>query len=121
MCRNRRSSVACSREDSRGAFEEARRKAREAAEAAADKRLDGIVAKADGLAREFSELKLTDEATYRQLIRIVQEATERNESIGQIAERFKALGGIGSRLAKEIAKLTPASLLDFLLRQKDDA
>ena len=98
-------------------FKEARRTAREAANEAVGDRLDHIVAGADELQQVFEDLKLKDQATYEQLTSIVREAAERNESIGQIVERLKVIGEVGSRLAEKVVGLTPAELLSLLVSE----
>ncbi len=54
----------------------------------------------------FDELKLTDEATYNQLIEIVNEATRKNEAIGSVIERVKSLGAAGKGLLETIGNLS---------------
>ena len=57
---------------------------------------------------------LQDEATYEQLTSIVREAAERNESIGEVVDRLRVIGEVGSRLAEKVAGLRPADLLRLL-------
>ena len=98
-------------------FAEARRRARKAANKAVGDELDRIVAGADELQQVFDDLKLQDEATYEQLTSIVRDAADRNESIGQIIDRLKAIGELGSRLAENAAGLTPSALLRLLANE----
>ena len=95
-------------------FRAARRRAREAANGAVGDELDHVVAGADELERVLADLKLHDDATYRHLTRIVRDATNRNESIGSLIARLRAVGGAGFRLAESVEGLTPAGLLGRL-------
>lgn len=97
-------------------FDKARRKAREAANEAVGNKLHRIVAGAGELEQVLDELKLQDEATYRQLTSIVRAAAGRNESIGQFTDRLKAIGEVGSRLAENAAGLTPVAFLKVLAK-----
>ena len=101
-------------------FDEARRRAREAANKAVGDKLDRIVAGTDELQQVFDDLKLQDEATYEQLTSIVREAAERNESIGEVVERLKAIGEVGRRLAERVAGLTPVDLLRVLSSEEGE-
>ena len=49
--------------------------------------------------------KVTDSAVYDQLIAVVNEATQRNESIAQLNDRLKQLGKEGVGLAKKVIGL----------------
>lgn len=98
-----------------GRFDEARKRAREAANDAVGDRLDSIVAGADELQQVFEDLKLTDAAAFEQLTRIVRDAADRNESVGQVIDRLKAIGQVGTRLAEKVAGLTPADVLRVLV------
>jgi hypothetical protein len=49
--------------------------------------------------------QITDQATYDKLIKVVQEAAAKNESIAQIVDRVKGLGQGAVSLAKKIATL----------------
>jgi len=84
-------------------FTKAREKARKAADAAVGGRLDEITQQAKDLEKIFDDLKLTDRETYDELIRIVEDATNRNESVASVVERVKALGAAGATLAGQIA------------------
>ena len=95
-------------------FDEARQRAREAANEAVGDKLDRIVAGTDELQQVFEDLKLQDEATYERVAGIVREAAERNESIGEVVERLKVIGEVGSWLAEKVAGLTPADVLRLL-------
>lgn len=46
--------------------------------------------------------ELTDQAEYDRLMEIVNESTQRNESIGQFMDRLKALGSSGESLLKKV-------------------
>ena len=96
-------------------FDEARRRAREAANEAVGDKLDRIVAGTDELQQVFEALKLKDEASYEQLTGIVRDAADRNESIGQVVDRLQVIGQVGRRLAEKVAGLTPADLLRVLV------
>ena len=80
-------------------------------------KLDRIVAGTDELQQVFEALKLTDEASYEQLTGIVRDAADRNESIGQVVDRLKVIGEVGSWLAEKVAGLTPADLLRLLVSE----
>ena len=77
-------------------------------------KLDRIVAGTDELQLVFEALKPKDEASYEQLTGIVRAAADRNESIGQVVDRLKAIGQVGRRLAEKVAGLTPADVLRVL-------
>ena len=47
---------------------------------------------------------VSDQAEYDRLIEIVDAATERNESIGQLIDRLKALGVEGAKLLGKVKK-----------------
>jgi len=49
--------------------------------------------------------KVTNAADYDQLINIVNESTQRNESIAQLSNRLKQLGEESLVLAKKVVKL----------------
>ena len=76
------------------------------ADAAADPQLEAILGEADRLTKVFDDLKLTDPATYDSLKQIVQEATNRHESVASVIDRVKALGQAGQGLATRIAGLS---------------
>ncbi len=46
--------------------------------------------------------ELADQAEYERLMAVVNEATERNESIGQLVSRLKALGAGGADLLAKV-------------------
>ena len=48
--------------------------------------------------------ELTDQAEYDRLMAIVNESTQRNESIGQLVDRVKALGAGGADLLAKVKK-----------------
>ncbi len=48
--------------------------------------------------------QLSDQAEYDRLMAEVNEATQRNESIGQLVERVKALGAGGADLLAKVKK-----------------
>ena len=97
-------------------FDEARKRARSAADKAVGDELDHVVAASDELERVFDSLKQQDPATRSRLMGIVQDATHRNESIGTLIERLRAAGEAGIRLAETVEGLTPAGLLKRLGR-----
>ena len=101
-------------------FDEARQRAREAANEAVGDQLDRIVAGTDELQQVFEDLKLQDEASYEQLTGIVRDAADRNESIGQVVERLQVIGQVGRRLAEKVAGLTPADLLRVLASEEGE-
>ena len=49
--------------------------------------------------------QVTDKETYDQLIAVVKEATQRNESIAQLESRIKNLGTAAVKTFKEVAAL----------------
>ena len=62
----------------------------------------------------FDDLKLTDRATYDQLISIVEEATQRNKSIAAVIDRVKALGTAGMNLAETVGNISSGGALTVL-------
>lgn len=52
--------------------------------------------------------ELTDQAEYDRLMVIVNEATQRNESIGQLVDRLKALGSGSAELLAKVKKFVAA-------------
>lgn len=49
--------------------------------------------------------KVTDEASYNQLISVVEESTRCNESLAQLKDRLEKLGSNVIRIGKEAVKL----------------
>jgi N-acetylglucosamine kinase-like BadF-type ATPase len=49
--------------------------------------------------------QVTNDAIYDQLIAVVNEATQRNESIAQLSKRLQQLGEEGQALAKKVIRL----------------
>ena len=88
--------------------------AKKEANAATDDELNEIQGQAAQLQGIFDDLKLTDKATYDQLINIVEEATQRNESIAAVIDRVKALGAAGMKLAETIGNLSSGGALTVL-------
>jgi predicted HAD superfamily phosphohydrolase len=74
--------------------------------------LDQITAQADQLRDIFDELKMTDPATYDELIKIVDDATAKNESVASVVDRLKALGAAGKKLAGSIANVASGAALN---------
>lgn len=65
-------------------------------------------------------MKLTSPAEYEKLVKTVREATERNESEGQILARLQSAGSLGQMLAATAGNLGPLGagrLIQTLLRQ----
>ncbi len=56
---------------------------------------------------DFEKLRpqITDQETYDRLIRVVREATEKNENIAQLVTRVKKLGKGAAGLAKKVATI----------------
>lgn len=52
--------------------------------------------------------ELTDKAEYDRLKKIVNESTQRNETIGQFIDRLKTLGASGAKLLEKAKKLLVA-------------
>ena len=52
--------------------------------------------------------QLSDQAEYDRLMTVVNEATQRNESIGQLVDRLKALGAGGAELLTKAKKFITA-------------
>lgn len=92
-------------------FREARRKAREAADEAVGDKLDAILDVAAQLEGIFGELELSDQETHASLIKIVRDATEKNESLATVIDRVRDLGDVGQELAERIAEVTSAGAL----------
>ena len=88
--------------------------ARKEADGATDDELKEIQGQAALLRGIFDDLELTDKATYDQLIKIVEEATRRNESIASVIDRLKAPGTAGTRLAATIGNISSGGALTVL-------
>ena len=95
-------------------FTKAREKSRAAADAAVGDRLDEITRQADELEGIFDELKLTDKETYDGLIKIVEQATKKNESIASVIDNLKSLGQAGIKLAGVIGNITSGGSVSAL-------
>ena len=95
-------------------FAEARRRAREAGDAAVGDMLDAITQQAAQLEQIFDDLKLTDQATYDSLAEIVRDATDRNESIATVIDRIRVLSAVGQELAERIGDITSGGALAAL-------
>lgn len=93
-------------------FSKAREKARAAGDAAVGDKLDKVTQQATDMEKIFDELKLTDQATYDELIKVVEDATEKNESVASVVDRLKALGKAGKKLAGSITSVASAGALD---------
>lgn len=90
-------------------------KAKADADAATKDELEKIEAQADKLAGIFNDLETTDPATYKQLIEVVEAATQRNESVAAVVDRLKALGKVGMKLAESVGDLTTGGALRAVL------
>ena len=84
------------------------------ADALADPQLEAINKQVDALAGIFKELKLTDQATYDSLVEIVEDAITRNQAIGSVVQRIRALGQAGAKLATSIGNVTSGGALSTL-------
>ena len=94
-------------------FSKARKKAREAGDAAVGDKLDEVTQQASNMEEIFDELKLTDQATYDELIKIVEDATSKNQSVASVVDRLKDLGKAGKKLAGSITRVASESALDI--------
>lgn len=99
----------------RDRVQKSRENAKKVADEQTDKDLKAILENVDDLEGIFNELKLTDQATYDQLITIVEKATERNESIATVVDRLKALGEAGIKLAATVGNVTGPGTLKAVL------
>ena len=88
--------------------------AQEHADGLADGQLEEISDQTKQLTEIFSNLELSDEANYQALVAIVDDATRRNQSIGEIVERFRAVGAAAEEVVGVIESLTPAGALSAL-------
>lgn len=99
-------------------WKEKMRKASAAAEQHADElsddQLEAIAGQAKKLNQILTNLQLTDEATYQELVGIVDEATRQNQSIGEIVERIRGLGDAVEDVVTVVESLTPAKALSAL-------
>lgn len=95
-------------------FSKAREKARAAGDAAVGDKLDKVTQQVAEMEKIFDELKLTDQATYDELIEIVEDATAKNESIANVVDRVKALGKAGKKLAGSITSVASGGSLGIL-------
>ena len=100
--------------------DEARKQAKKTADAETEQELETVLGKADELEQIGKELKLADEATYNQLITIVEKATARNESIASVVKRLKALGEAGAKLASAVGTVSGAGALKSVLEALDE-
>jgi hypothetical protein len=106
-------------EDFRKLIDAASQKARDKADAATGDQLDAISKQAEGLAAICSNMKLTSPAEYEALVKLVKEATTRNESADQILARVQSAGALGQTLvaaAGSIGTLGAGALIQTLLR-----
>ncbi len=101
-------------EDWRKKIDDAADAAKKKADAAVQDDLDKITAQAAELQEIFDGLKLTDAATYDQLVEIVDEATARNDAISSVVDRVKALGAAGKELAATIGNISGGGALAML-------
>ncbi|HEX9794038.1 MAG TPA: hypothetical protein VGC54_08650 [Planctomycetota bacterium] len=88
--------------------------AKDDADKLADPMLNSISNQADELRGIFDELKLTDEATYEAIKKIVNSETSKNIAIANIAARVQELGAAGASAATAIAGMTGAGALAAL-------
>ena len=88
--------------------------AKRKANAATDDELNKILDQAGQLQEIFDALKLRDKATYDQLIKIVEGATQRNESIAAVIDRVKNLGAAGMKLAETVENISSGVSLAVL-------
>ena len=95
-------------DDKKAAILKASKEAAAKADKLVEPQLTEFTDQADELTRIFTDLKLNDRDTYDGLIKIVAEATERNESIGAVIERVKALGKASAGLLAGLSSLTGA-------------
>jgi biopolymer transport protein ExbD len=108
-------------EDWKKKIDEARAKARRQADDKVDDDLAQITVQADQLRGIFDGLKLTDQATYDELIKIVADATAKNESVASVVDRLKTLGEAGVKLAGSITSVAsggPLGILSTALKLK---
>lgn len=99
-------------EDRKARLAKARAKAKAQADGVVNDDLDQITAQADQLQGIFDDLKLTDPATYDELVKIVDEANANNESIASVVDRVKALGAAGTKLASSITNVASGAALN---------
>jgi hypothetical protein len=95
-------------------FRKAREKAKKAGRKAVGNKLEEINEQADELEGIFDALKLTDQETYDELVKIVKEATAKNESVASVIARVKELGAAGVKLAGTIADISSGGTLAAL-------
>ena len=76
--------------------------------------LQAIAGQAEHLSEIFTNLELSDDATYQALVAIVDDATRRNQSIGEIVERVRALGDAVEDVVGVIESLSPTEALSTL-------
>lgn len=101
-------------EDWKKLLDDADAEAAAEADAAVDGDLAQITAQADQLRGIFEGLKLTDQATYDELIKVVEDATEKNESIASVVDHLQALGEAGKKLAGSITSVASGGSLGVL-------
>jgi division protein CdvB (Snf7/Vps24/ESCRT-III family) len=110
-------------EDFRAAIEAANKTAIDDAnkKSGADEELAKIMQQASQLEAIFSQLQLTDPATYQKLVDVVEDATAKNESVANVINRLKALGAAGKNLAMQIGNVAsggPIAMLRTALNLK---
>ena len=93
---------------------EASTAAQEHADELTDDQMEAIAGQVKKLNEILTNLQLADEATYQELVGIVDEATRRNQSIGEIVERIRALGDAFEDVVTVVESLTPAKALSTL-------
>lgn len=102
-------------EDFKKLIDEAAAKAKAKADAPTKDELEDIEAQADKLASIFNDLETIDPATYEQLIKVVEAATQKNESVAVVVDRLKALGEVGKKLAVSVGNLSSGGALKAVL------
>ena len=103
-----------SADDWKEKMRQASKAAQEHADELTDDQLQVIAGQAKRLNEILTNLQLADEATYRELVGIVDEATRRNQSIGEVVDRIRALGNAFEDAVTVIESLTPAKALSTL-------
>ena len=93
---------------------EASAAAEEHADELTDDELEEIAGQANKLNEILTNLQLTDGATYQELVGVVDDATRRNQSIGEVVDRIRALGNAFEDVVTVIESLTPAKALTML-------
>lgn len=88
--------------------------AQEHADELTDDRLQAIASQAERLNEILNNLQLADEAAYQELVGIVDEATRRNQAIGEVVDRIRVLGNAFEDVVAVVESLTPAKALSAL-------